>query len=137
MAKPRPLRVLLVEDDDRDAILTIRAFRLEQSVLLVRAETGEDALAQLAAPALRPHLILVDLSLPGIDGHAVINAVKADPELRRIPVIALTSSKSDEDVLRSWEAQVAGYLTKPVDLEEFRSLTAALVGWWSINELAS
>jgi CheY-like chemotaxis protein len=128
---------LLVEDDDRDAILTIRAFRLEQSVLLVRAETGEDALAQLAAPALRPHLILVDLSLPGIDGHAVINAVKADPELRRIPVIALTSSKSDEDVLRSWEAQVAGYLTKPVDLEEFRSLTAALVGWWSINELAS
>jgi CheY-like chemotaxis protein len=133
--RPRPLHVLLVEDDDADATLTLRAFRDEKDVTLTRTESGEEALERLSVPALRPHLVLLDLSLPGIDGHAVLRAAKANAEIQRIPVIALTSSRSDEDVLRSWEMNVAGYLMKPVDLVAFRRLAHHLVGWWSLNEL--
>jgi CheY-like chemotaxis protein len=143
MSKPpgpgwHPLHVMLIEDDDADAMFVQRAFDAHGDVVeMVRVETGEEALERLAVPALRPDLVLLDLALPGIDGHAVLAAAKADPEMRRIPIVALTSSRSDEDVLKSWDLQVAGYLVKPIDLEAFRLLASSLVKWWSANELPS
>lgn len=131
----RVLRVMLIEDDDRDALLTTRAFSKQKEVNLLRVSTGEEALERLAVKALRPDLVLLDLSLPGVDGHHVLAEAKRDPETCVIPIVALTSSKSDEDVLRSWQLQVSGYLVKPIDLVAFRALAAATVQWWRFNEL--
>jgi two-component system, chemotaxis family, response regulator Rcp1 len=136
----RPLRILLVEDDDRDAKLTLRAFGKLSELSIERAVSGEEALDRLLkingyARQSSPDLVLLDLNLPGIDGHAVLQRAKADPVARSIPMVALTSSKADADVLRSWDLQVAGYLRKPIKLDDFRMLADKLVRWWSCNEL--
>jgi CheY-like chemotaxis protein len=120
-----PIDILLVEDDPGDVLMTREA--LEDSKLanvLSVVGNGEDALKYLRgeAPfegAQRPDLILLDLNLPRVDGRQVLEVVKADPDLRRIPVVVLTTSQAEEDVLRSYDLHANAYVTKPVNFDQF------------------
>ena len=129
MTAPResslPIEVLLVEDDPGDVLMTQEAFE-EDKVRnkLNVVQDGEEALAYLRregphADAARPDLILLDLNLPRVDGRQVLQAIKEDPELRRIPVVVLTTSQADEDILRSYSLHANAYVTKPVDFDSF------------------
>lgn len=117
--------VLLVEDDAGDALITLEAFehhKVFNRLHVVR--DGVDALAFLRreggfADAPRPDLILLDLNLPRLDGHGLLDAIKRDQDLRRIPVVVLTTSEAEEDVLRSYELHANAYVTKPVDFDAF------------------
>ncbi|HEX2312182.1 MAG TPA: response regulator [Thermomonospora sp.] len=122
---PRAIEVLLVEDDPGDVLLTREAFednKVGNSLKVV--SDGEEAMAYLRregpyAGAPRPDLILLDLNLPRKDGREVLEEVKADPKLRSIPVVVLTTSEADEDILRSYHLHANAYVTKPVDFERF------------------
>ena len=121
----RPIEVLLVEDDEGDVRLAREG--LAAGKVLNRVTVlgdGSEVMAYLRgegehAGAPRPDLILLDLNLPGRDGRLVLADIKRDPELRRIPVVVLTASKADEDVLRSYDLHANAYVTKPVDFEQF------------------
>jgi CheY-like chemotaxis protein len=122
------IELLLVEDDPGDVVITREA--LSDSQLLNNLHVvsdGEQAIAFLrheppfeAAP--RPHLILLDLNLPRLDGREVLAIIKSDPDLLRIPVVVLTTSEADEDVLRSYNLHANAYVTKPVEFEAFVSI---------------
>jgi CheY-like chemotaxis protein len=117
--------VLLVEDDPGDVLMTQEAFadyKLKNNLHVVN--NGVDALAFLRregdyAEAPVPDLILLDLNLPRMDGREVLAAIKEDEGLRRIPVVVLTTSEAEEDVLRSYSLHANAYVTKPVDFERF------------------
>jgi CheY-like chemotaxis protein len=121
----RPIEVLLVEDDPGDVLLIREAFdynKVHNNLNVVN--DGEQALAYLRredgfADALRPDLILLDLNLPRKDGREVLAEVKADEALRTIPIVVLTTSEAEEDVLRSYELHANAYVTKPVDFQCF------------------
>ncbi|MBN2623835.1 MAG: response regulator [Acidimicrobiales bacterium] len=121
----RPIEVLLVEDDEGDVLMTREALA-EGKVLnhLHVVGDGVDALAFLRrsgayADATRPDLVLLDLNLPKRDGRQVLQDIKGDDDLRRIPVVVLTTSEAEEDVLRSYDLHANAYVTKPVDFERF------------------
>jgi CheY-like chemotaxis protein len=124
-----PIEVLLVEDDPGDVQLTKEAFE-EHKVRnrLTVVSDGVDALAYLRRDpsvypnAVRPDLILLDLNLPRVDGREVLQEIKGDPELRRIPVVVLTTSQADEDIVRSYNLHANAYVTKPVDFDRFISV---------------
>ena len=128
----RPMEILLVEDDLEDAGITIDALRtghVRCRVSLVR--DGDEALEflhqqHIYARAPRPDLILLDLHLPKRSGREVLEEVKADPALERIPVVVLTSSTIHEEILRQQDLHVESYLTKPVDLEQFVAVVRSL-----------
>ena len=133
---PRPIEILLVEDNPGDVLLTREALRdgKIQNNLQVVAD-GEEALAYLRrkvanGQAPRPDLILLDLNLPRKDGREVLADIKADPDLRTIPVVVLTSSKAEEDVLRSYHLHANCYITKPVDLPQFINVVRAVEEFW-------
>lgn len=123
----QPIEVLLVEDDPGDELMTREAFadnKIGNTLHVVR--DGEEALdffyrrgAHASAP--RPDLVLLDLNLPKYDGRQVLEQVKSDPELCDIPVVVLTTSSAEEDILRSYRLHANAYVTKPVDLEQFMS----------------
>jgi CheY-like chemotaxis protein len=120
-----PIEVLLVEDDPGDVLMTQEAFE-EHKVRnkLNVVPDGEEALAYLRregkyADATRPDLILLDLNLPRIDGREVLQVIKEDQDLRRIPVVVLTTSQADDDILRSYSLHANAYVTKPVDFDSF------------------
>ncbi len=120
-----PIEVLLVEDDPGDVLMTQEAFE-EHKVRnrLTVVSDGSEALAYLRreggfADAPRPDLILLDLNLPRKDGREVLAEIKSDPELATIPVVVLTTSHAEEDVLRSYQLHANAYVTKPVDFERF------------------
>lgn len=122
--QPRIVNVLLVEDDPGDVLMTREAFDEYLHNHLDVVTDGSEALAYLRreggyADAPRPDLILLDLNLPRRDGREVLQEVKDDPDLRHIPVIVLTTSKAEEDVLRSYQLHANAYVTKPVDFESF------------------
>jgi two-component system response regulator len=116
-----PVEILLVEDDPGDVLMTREA--LADSKLLNNlhvVDNGEDAMAHLARTDVkRPDLILLDLNLPRMDGREVLAAIKQDEALKRIPVVVLTTSEAEEDVLRSYDLHANAYVTKPVDFERF------------------
>jgi CheY-like chemotaxis protein len=118
-----PLEILLVEDDEGDVVMTREAFLeggLDNRLNVVG--DGVEALAYLRNPAdatPRPDLILLDLNLPRRDGRQVLADIKGDLDLRRIPVIVLTTSDADEDVVRSYDLHANAYVTKPVDFDRF------------------
>jgi len=120
-----PIEVLLVEDDPGDVLMTREAFeehKLRNRLSVV--SDGDEALAYLRqegvySDAPRPDLILLDLNLPRRDGRDVLSEIKSDPELRSIPVVVLTTSQADEDILRSYQLHANAYVTKPVDFERF------------------
>jgi CheY-like chemotaxis protein len=123
-----PIEVLLVEDDPGDVLMTREAFE-EHKVRnnLTVVSDGEDALAFVRREgqyrnAPRPDLILLDLNLPRRDGREVLAELKADPELREIPVVVLTTSAADADILASYRLHANAYVTKPVDFERFISV---------------
>jgi CheY-like chemotaxis protein len=119
------IHVLLVEDDPGDVLMTREAFEDTKVVNELHVvNDGVEALAFLRkkgryAAAPTPDLILLDLNLPRVDGRQVLASVKADPLLRQIPVVVLTTSEAEEDVLRSYELHANAYVTKPVDFERF------------------
>ena len=132
----RPIEILLVEDNPGDVRLTREALN-EGHVRnnLTVAKDGAEALAMArreppydAAP--RPDLMLLDLNLPRLDGRQVLAEMKADPELRRIPVVVLTTSKAEEDVLRSYDLHANSYITKPVDFDQFIKVVQSIEEFW-------
>ena len=122
----RIVNVLLVEDDPGDVLMTREAFDEYLHNRLDVVTDGAAALCYLRreppyADAPRPDLVLLDLNLPRKDGREVLQEVKDDPDLRHIPVVVLTTSQADEDVLRSYQLHANAYVTKPVDLDQFMS----------------
>lgn len=122
-----PIEVLLVEDDPGDVLMTREAFE-EHKVRnrLNVVSDGVDALAYVRrqgefADAIRPDLILLDLNLPKCDGREVLKEMKNDPDLREIPIVVLTTSSAESDVLASYQLHANAYVTKPVDFERFIS----------------
>jgi chemotaxis family two-component system response regulator Rcp1 len=132
----RAVEILLVEDSPGDVRLTREALR-EGKVRnrLHVASDGVEALAFLRregrhAAAPRPDVILLDLNLPRMDGREVLAALKADPALRRIPVVILTTSQDEQDVLRAYELHANCYITKPVDLDQFIAVIQSIESFW-------
>jgi chemotaxis family two-component system response regulator Rcp1 len=130
------IKILLVEDNPADARLAEEALKenkISNHLNIVR--DGVEAMAFLRrsgkyAGMSRPDLILLDLNLPKKDGREVLAEIKQDPELRRIPIVVLTTSKSDEDVLRSYDLHANCYITKPVDFEQFTQAVRAVKDFW-------
>ena len=123
----RAINVLLVEDDPGDELITREAFehnKINNTLHVVRdGQEGLDYLYQRGefSDALRPDLILLDLNLPKYDGRQLLQKIKSDPDLCHIPVVVLTTSSAEEDVLRSYKLHANAYVTKPVDLDQFVS----------------
>ena len=121
----REIVVLLVEDDPGDVLMTREAFedyKVHNELHVVN--DGTEAMAFLRregdkADAPRPDLVLLDLNLPRMDGREVLQAIKSDPDLASIPVVVLTTSEAEEDVLRSYSLHANAYVTKPVDFDRF------------------
>lgn len=136
LARPAPIDILLVEDNPGDAELTGEA--LADSKVLSRLHVVRDGVEALAflrqegdyAQAPRPDLVLLDLNLPRKDGRAVLKDIKADPALRLIPVVVLTSSQAEEDVARAYELNANCYVTKPVGLEQFLTIVKSIEQFW-------
>jgi CheY-like chemotaxis protein len=132
----KPLEILLVEDNPADVRLTREAFT-EGKVLnrMVVAKDGVEALDILRrrgahANAIRPDLILLDLNLPRKDGREVLAEIKEDADLRRIPVVVLTTSKAETDIVKSYNLHANSYIVKPVDLDQFIHVVQAIDRFW-------
>ncbi len=132
----KPVEILLVEDNPGDVRLTIEGLRegkVRNNLQIV--EDGAEALAYLKREgkykdAVRPDLILLDLNLPKKDGREVLSEIKADEDLRHIPVVVLTSSKAEQDILRAYSLHANCYITKPVDLDQFISVVESIEDFW-------
>ena len=130
------LEILLVEDNPADARLTREVFeggRLSTHLNVV--SDGEQALAFLRREGIyesapRPKLVLLDLNLPRKDGREVLEELKADPTLCRIPVIVLTTSAAQTDIMRSYELQANCFITKPLDLDEYFAVVRSIEDFW-------
>ncbi|MGD8743260.1 MAG: response regulator [Granulosicoccaceae bacterium] len=128
--------ILLVEDNPADVRLTREALKeakVRNSLYVV--EDGVDAMEFLNrhgeySDVPRPDLILLDLNLPKKDGREVLEEIKQDPELLRIPVVVLTTSRADEDILRSYDLHANCYVTKPVDLDQFITIVKSIEDFW-------
>ena len=138
MTRPngRPIEILLVEDNPGDVRLTVEGLN-EGKVRnnLHVARDGVEALAFLRrqaqfADAVRPDLILLDLNLPRKDGREVLAEIKSDADLKTIPVVVLTTSRAEQDVLNSYQLQANCYITKPVDLEQFITVVKSIEDFW-------
>jgi len=127
------VEILLVEDNPDDAGLTLRALRKHHLTNnLLHLEDGEEALSFLFSPSLvkMPRLILLDLKMPKVDGIEVLKKIKADPERKVIPVVVLTSSKEESDIVESDKLRVNAYLVKPVDFEKFTDAVSQVGFFW-------
>ncbi len=132
----RPVEILLVEDNAGDVRLTREALRenkLHNNLNVVG--DGVEAMAFLRregmyAQSPRPDLILLDLNLPKKDGRQVLSEIKTDEELKRIPVVILTTSKAEEDVVRAYDLHANCYITKPVNLDRFLEVVQAIEEFW-------
>ena len=133
---PRPVELLLVEDSPTDALLmqeALRHARIWNNVHVV--EDGEEALAFLRREdphthAPRPDLILLDLNLPRKDGREVLAEIKVEPALKSIPVVVLTTSKDEQDVLHAYDLHASCYITKPVDFSQFTEIVQSIEHFW-------
>jgi CheY-like chemotaxis protein len=139
MGDLKPVVILLVEDDPADQKL-IKKSMLNQKIdnELIIVETGEDALEYLAhnksneAGYHTPYLILLDLNMPGMGGKEFLRRIKADDELDTIPVVILTTSDSEQDLLATYKLQAAGYIKKPPTLNGFREVFSQLQEYWFV-----
>jgi CheY-like chemotaxis protein len=128
----QPIEVLLVEDDPGDVLMTQEAFadyKIANKLTVVT--NGEDAIAYLRkdgrfAGVPTPDLVLLDLNLPRRNGREVLRDIKEDPELRRVPVVVLTTSEADEDVVAAYDLHANAYVRKPVDFEQFVAAVRAI-----------
>ena len=132
----KEIEILLVEDNQADVRLTIKAFqRGNLHNKLYAVEDGEQALAFLRREgpyhnAARPDLILMDLNMPNMDGREALAEIKNDPDLMTIPVIMLTTSESEQDILQSYRLHANCYITKPVTLERFMDVISVIEEFW-------
>ncbi len=132
----KPIELLLVEDSEPDVRLTIEALheaKVKNRLWVV--EDGVEAIDFLRrqnkyADSPRPDLILLDLNLPRKDGRQVLKEIKSDDSLKRIPVVVLTTSKSEEDVLRAYNLHANCYITKPVDFNRFMEVVKSIETFW-------
>jgi CheY-like chemotaxis protein len=139
----KPPDILLVEDDPGDVLLALNVFRaLQLEDRCAVASDGEEALAFLRtegrfaqrAPGL-PLLVLLDLKMPRVNGFEVLEQIRADPRLRTVPVVALTSSREERDVARAYDLGVNGYVVKGTDFGEYRATLETVTGYWQqMNE---
>ncbi len=131
-----PIEILLVEDNPGDVRLTqeaVREAKIRNTLNVVN--DGEQAIAYVRrqggyADRPRPDLILLDLNLPRKDGREVLQDLKSDPDLHRIPVVVLTSSAAEQDILRTYDLYANAYVTKPVDLEQFMRVVSSIQDFW-------
>jgi CheY-like chemotaxis protein len=135
-AEVRPIEILLVEDSPSDAEFTVEALK-EAKVRnhLSLVEDGVQAMEFLRrqgkyAQAPRPDLIMLDLNLPRKDGREVLAEMKADNNLKMIPVVVLTTSRAEQDVLRAYELHANCYITKPVDFQQFLNVVRSIESFW-------
>jgi CheY-like chemotaxis protein len=132
----RPIEILLVEDNPGDVDLTRMALKDSKIYnLLSVVDNGVDAMDFLKCKgkytkASRPDLVLLDLNLPKKDGREVLNEIKSDDDLKRIPVVVLTSSKDEEDILRAYNLHANSYVTKPMDLDQFFKVVQSIEDFW-------
>jgi CheY-like chemotaxis protein len=133
---PQPIDILLVEDNDADVRLTQEVFA-ESKIRnnLIIANDGAEALACLRRQGkfkncARPDLILLDLNLPVMSGREVLAKIKEDADLKSIPVVVLTTSKAEEDIVKSYKLHANCYITKPVDLEQFMTVVTYIEDFW-------
>jgi CheY-like chemotaxis protein len=135
-SETRPIEILLVEDSPSDAALTIEALEAGKIANKIsHVEDGVEAMAYLRrqgrySNASRPDLIMLDLNLPRKDGREVLKELKSDPALKMIPVIILTTSNSDKDVMQSYELHANCYITKPVDFKRFIDIVRSIENFW-------
>jgi two-component system, chemotaxis family, response regulator Rcp1 len=132
----RPIEILLVEDNPGDVRLTREALKEGKVVNNLQiVEDGEEALSYLRrqgpyTQATRPDLILLDLNLPKKSGREVLAEIKEDPDLRRIPVVILTVSEAEQDIIKSYNLHANCYITKPVNLEQFMDVVQSIENFW-------
>ena len=129
--------ILLVEDDEVDVLTVQRALReLKVANPLRVAGNGEEALEILRDPAaVRPAIILLDLNLPRMSGLEFLRIARREGSVRGIPVVVLTTSRQDQDVVQGFELAVAGYMVKPVDYRKFVEVMKAIDLYWTLSEL--
>jgi len=135
-SRNKPIEILLVEDNPADARLTMEALKdgkVKNNLAMV--PDGVEAMAYLRnqgkyAEAVRPDLILLDLNLPKKDGREVLAEVKSDPALRSIPVVVMTVSKAEEDIIKSYDLHANCYVNKPVDFEQFMRVVRTIEDFW-------
>ena len=135
-ANIRPIQILLVEDSPSDAKLTLAALKLAKVVNQVsHVEDGVEAMEFLRrqgkyAQAERPDLILLDLNLPRKDGREVLEEMKGNPDFQLIPVVILTTSQAEQDIIRSYKLHANCYITKPVNFERFLEVVQSIENFW-------
>lgn len=131
-----PIQILLIEDSPSDAHLTLRRLKTAKVLNdLHWVEDGESAMEFLRhegkyIDAPRPDLILLDLNLPGMDGREVLHEVKLDPDLKQIPIVILTTSADEQDILRAYNLNANCYITKPVDIQQFLDIVGLIEEFW-------
>jgi len=136
LGKSRPAEILLVEDNDNDVELTRESFnRSKLAVNLHHAKDGEECMAFLRkqgkyAALPTPDVILLDLNMPRMDGREVLAEISSDETLRHLPVVILTTSAEDKEILKMYKLRCSSYIIKPVDFEEFVRVIRAFADYW-------
>lgn len=132
----RQIEILMAEDNAGDARLAIEAFK-ENGIRhrLTTVPDGKEAILYLKKEgqyrdAPRPDIILLDLNLPKMDGREVLARIKSDPALKSIPVVVLTSSKADDDIMKAYNNHANSYITKPIDLDAFIEIVKSIKSYW-------
>lgn len=127
------MSILLVEDNPADVGLTMEAFQRASAASQIEVcEDGESALARLRDETRPlPHLVLLDLNLPGLDGREVLQQIKRDPRLCAVPVCILTTSRAEDDIARAYANHTNCYIVKPIDLNAFRNAIVEIERFWS------
>lgn len=136
--QPKPIEILLVDDNDDDVVLLEESLKDSKFVNLLHVvRDGEEALAflrrlppyQTASP---PGLVLLDINMPKMNGFEVLSAMKADPDLKAIPVVMLTTSTRDEDIVRSYDGGACSFVSKPVSFESLKEVIKQFSLYWSL-----
>jgi len=131
-----PIQILMVEDNPDDIELTVEALKdARVANHLTVVQDGEEALSYLRcrgkyAQAVRPDLILLDLNMPRKNGRDVLRDIKNDPKLKRIPVVILTTSQAEDDILHTYDLHANCYITKPVDFNQFLKVVRCIEDFW-------
>jgi CheY-like chemotaxis protein len=135
---PQPVEILLVDDNDDDIVLLEESFRDSRFLSLMQiVRDGEEALAYLRregkyATARPPGLVLLDINMPKLSGFDVLKVMKADPVLRTIPVVMLTTSTRDEDIARSYDGGACSFVSKPVSFEKLKEVVKHFTLYWTL-----
>jgi two-component system, chemotaxis family, response regulator Rcp1 len=136
LAQTRPAEILLVEDNENDVILTRLAFkRAKLAIRLNHVKDGEECMAYLRkqgayTKAPTPDIILLDLNMPRMDGREVLAEISEDEELRYLPVVILTTSSEEQEILKMYKLRCSSYIIKPVDFEQFVRVIKLFTDYW-------